>query len=160
MFAESNRGVDCKVSIDGKKLAYGFGSKLGDEDLDGHEEIPTLAERKETFTKEKEMIANLSKTLTELSVTREQISSLDDTTRNSLKKDLSIISILSSIVQELREMVSKKKKSLDTIMQKVDEDWKSSCLAGSISYLHTKIHLRVYVQFWNALMSLDSFCHV
>ena len=139
MFAESNRGVDCKVSIDGKKLAYGFGSKLGDEDLDGHEEIPTLAERKETFTKEKEMIANLSKTLTELSVTREQISSLDDTTRNSLKKDLSIISILSSIVQELREMVSKKKKSLDAIMQKVDEDWKSSCLAGSISYLHTKI---------------------
>ena len=107
------------------------------------------------------MIANLSKTLTELSVTREQISSLDDTTRNSLKKDLlSIISILSSIVQELREMVSKKKKSLDAIMQKVDEDWKSSCLAGSISYLHTKIHLRVYVQFCNALMSLDSFCHV
>ena len=104
------------------------------------------------------MIANLSKTLTELSVTREQISSLDDTTRNSLKKDL--LSIISSIVQELREMVSKKKKSLDAIMQKVDEDWKSSCLAGSISYLHTKIHLRVYVQFWNALMSLDSFCHV
>ena len=140
MFAQTNSGVDCKVSIDGKKLSYGFGSQLGDEDLNGHEQPPTLEERRAKFDKEKELVANLSKLLTELSITCEEVSSLEGVTCNSLKKDLhAIISMLSSTVQDLRAMVANKKKTLNALLQKVGENWKTSCLAGSISYLQTKI---------------------
>ena len=42
MFAEVHRGKDIKLALDGKKLAFGIGDKLGEEDLCGHEQPPTL----------------------------------------------------------------------------------------------------------------------
>ena len=36
-----------KISFDGKNIAQGFGRKLGEVDLYGHEMAPTLTEKKE-----------------------------------------------------------------------------------------------------------------
>ena len=49
IFSTVHKGKDCKLSIDGKKLAYIFGKKYGEEDLGGHEASPTLKERLETL---------------------------------------------------------------------------------------------------------------
>ena len=38
-----------KISIDGKKISGGFGKSLGDVDLVGHEEKPTLQEEKTIY---------------------------------------------------------------------------------------------------------------
>lgn len=58
-FATAKPASDCKLSIDGKKIAYGFGKHLGDEDLCGHEDSPTLKERKDIFEAEMKVIASL-----------------------------------------------------------------------------------------------------
>lgn len=42
LYGEFHKGEDGQLKLDGKKIAYGFGKNLGDEDLDGHEEPPTL----------------------------------------------------------------------------------------------------------------------
>ena len=44
-FAQSYTKPEVKLAFDGKKIANGFGNKLGEEDLGGHEEKHTLRER-------------------------------------------------------------------------------------------------------------------
>ena len=42
LFADMHRSKDIKLALDGKKLAYGIGQKLGEEYLCGYEACPTL----------------------------------------------------------------------------------------------------------------------
>ena len=42
LFADMHQFKDIKLAFDGKKLSYGIGKKLGEEDLCGHEASPTL----------------------------------------------------------------------------------------------------------------------
>jgi hypothetical protein len=51
-FCKLNEGKFGKMSIDGKKIRTGFGKRLGDENLAGHEIKPTLEERKERYSRE------------------------------------------------------------------------------------------------------------
>ena len=46
LFGEINKNKDIKLAIDGKKLAPGIGHHVGEEDLCGHEETPTLGKYK------------------------------------------------------------------------------------------------------------------
>lgn len=44
-FAKTHQSKDVKLSIDGRRLAIGFG-RVGDEDMIGHDASPTLNEKK------------------------------------------------------------------------------------------------------------------
>ena len=79
-FADSKpNGTDCKISLDGKKLAYGFGQNLGDEDLGGFEQSPTSKERKEWLQTELESTENIMELLNRLSLDR-NIAEIEDCT--------------------------------------------------------------------------------
>lgn len=67
-FGKAKPGIYCKVSIDGKKLAYGFGKHLGDENLCGHEDAPTLKDRQERFEHELTVIRELSLKLAQMTL--------------------------------------------------------------------------------------------
>lgn len=64
-FANAYGEVDCKISLNGKKIAYGFGKKIGDENICGHEEPPTLPERQKKYENEQGLIAAIEKELIE-----------------------------------------------------------------------------------------------
>ena len=110
--AKSHPGNDCKIAIDGKKIAYGFGKLLGDEDLCGHEDAPTLTERKQRLENEQQEVSGIGKLVGEQMLATQDISELDDTHSAAIKsKLLTTITILSNHVKELRIEVTKKKKS-------------------------------------------------
>ena len=129
-FATQHKGDDVKLSIDGKRIATGFG-KMGEEDLGGFESKPTLQERQ----------ARLASEIKNLDECREVISENQnrgdiDTIRGAF---CIAISHLSVRIKELRELEVKKKSLLGNLMKKVEGDWTISKLAPAISYLHTKI---------------------
>ena len=55
-----------KISIDGKKISGGFGKSLGDVDLVGHEEKPTLQERKDNLQRELNTVLSCNLSISEL----------------------------------------------------------------------------------------------
>jgi hypothetical protein len=138
-FASSHPGEDCKLSIDGKKLSYGYGKHLGDEDLDGHEEAPTLAERQNTFREEASVFGQIEDMLSGNDF-QTSITSINRNKSETLKQNiLTAITIVSKSIRDLRTFVVKKKRALQLLLQKVEGDWKSSVFAGSISFLQTKL---------------------
>ena len=52
-----------KICLDGKKLTIGFGNKLGEVDLYGHETTPTLTERTIILHEEEQMVKNAQELL-------------------------------------------------------------------------------------------------
>ena len=139
-FANAYPGVDCKISIDGKKIAYGFGKRLGDEDLCGHEDVPTLHDRQLQYDTEKELMTSLEKTCLAFSLDEKGFDTIPADDLSELTTKLKqMIHMLSSNVRELRVVVSKKKKALHLLQQRVEGDWKLSSLASSISFLKTRI---------------------
>lgn len=75
-FANAYGEVDCKISLDGKKIAYGFGNKIGDENICGHEEPPTLPERQKKYENEQGLIAAIEKELIEFLTSDSDLQSL------------------------------------------------------------------------------------
>ena len=59
IFSQENSGRDVTLSVDGKKIATGFGRKLAEEDLNGYEESPTLNDRKLRHEAEKKNLHNV-----------------------------------------------------------------------------------------------------
>ena len=94
-FAKAHAGKDCKLSMDGKKLAYGFGKKLGEEDLGGYEEGPTLAERRGEL--EEHMLATDQAIETIKEVKSAGLESLTTDLKMEVREKLkSVISVLSN----------------------------------------------------------------
>ena len=56
VFAESNSNISCKICIDGNKISSGFGKKLGDVNLFGYEENPTLETSQKKLTEKLDLI--------------------------------------------------------------------------------------------------------
>ena len=138
-FVESKgKDVECKISIDGKKLAYGFGRHLGDEDLGGFESSPTLNDRKIRSASElettKELIDKLHK------MDKCDFSQIDHECQVRLVNDLKeMIHILSSRIRDLRVSVQKKTNYLNHLMPKVAGPWSECKFAPAISYIKTQI---------------------
>ena len=139
-FSAQHEGEDVKLSLDGKRIAIGFG-ELGEEDLGGLEAKPTLIERQERHGKEMQDITTAQQIFTKHSEAgRESIKNVNGCDKDILKSGLlTSITHLSHRVQELRELVVKKKIALLNLKKRVDGDWTQSKLAPAISFLHTKI---------------------
>ena len=131
-FADThNKSEMVKLSIDGKKLAYGVGN-LGEEDLAGHERSPILEERRARLSTEIDSIQAIYDSI-DLDLVRIDEQSLD-------KKDiLCVISKLSTRIRELNVASTIKKRALNTVRAKAGDDWKTSQLAASISFLQSKL---------------------
>ena len=138
-FATSKRkGTSCKISIDGKKLAYGFGKKLGDEDIGGFEPKPTLKDRTERLDNELSSIKSVVDSLNTLNDS--DLSQLDSAVKSTLATNIkAVINTLSVRCRELREVVSKKKTYVQNLINKANELWQTSKLATAISYIKTQI---------------------
>lgn len=61
-FAKTHQSKDVKLSIDGKRLANGFG-RVGDEDMMGHEASPTLNEKKQRLKDELNLVQSVISSL-------------------------------------------------------------------------------------------------
>ena len=94
-----------ELCLDGKRLTVGFGSKLGDEDLYGHEAKPTLAEKKSRLIIELQVITCTKGLLEQTEHTgKESIQDMACVDRTMLHQKLvSIIQILSTHLKELRQ---------------------------------------------------------
>ena len=137
-FADNNTGKDVKISIDGKKIAFGLGNS-GDENLGGFENSPTLQQRKDRVDTETNNLT-VASSYVENNVNKGAVSVNDVRDNNTLKKGLLLaISHLSARVQELRELTVRRKRHIENLMKAVEGDWKQSKLAHAISYWQTKL---------------------
>ena len=134
-YAEAYKDSDVKLSIDGKKLAYGLGNS-GEENLCGFESAPTLSDRQARHTEELQTLGSCG-----ISNIRENTDT--DTVDRGTAKAALLISIkhLSLRVQELRQLIVKRKLTVSKLLERVEGDWKTSSYAPSISYWQTKIYL-------------------
>lgn len=152
-FAENNKFKDVKISIDGKKLALGIGN-MGDENLCGHENAPTLQERKQRLATEIGNINSVTTSIeTEIASGKKNVSDIER--NSSVQKGLLLtISHISKRVKELRELTVKRKLHLENLIKNVEGDWRQSKFANAISYWQTKLlHARTCIS--DSLETID-----
>ena len=124
----------------GKKIAYGFGKQLGDEDLCGHEDPPTLQDCQKRIKAEENLLEEMCNRIAELAIEDKELDDMVEEDLNKLKeKMMEAVDILSERVKELKTVIMKKKYALSLVMKKVEGEWKKSPNAAHISFLQTKI---------------------
>ena len=137
-FSDVHRGQDCKLSLDGKKIAYGFGQNLGEEDLSGHEARPTLQERKNRLNEELNILDAAQARVSECD--QEDLGDIPVTIKQELVCTIKdIMQMLSVRISELRLQCVKKKRAVQNLMGKINGPWRESSLAQAISYLQTQV---------------------
>ena len=129
-----------KLSIDGKKIASGFGKDLGDVDLFGHEPSPTLQERKTRHEKEKNDVHATSSIADEYEDNK-RVESLDIEKRQQLLLRIKgIIEIFARRTKELRQLELKKTQLLDNLIKNCGTNWQQHKLNFAISGIKTSIY--------------------
>ena len=131
-----------KICIDGKKIAPGFGSKLGEVDLYGHESSPTLKQKQDRLAEEIDAIDDIDTLLCQAELLEKEF--LEDLTqedkRNLSTKAIDVIRLLSLRIRDLRESQCKKRMALDKLMAEAGEFWMKSKYCYSISSIKTLLH--------------------
>jgi hypothetical protein len=151
-FSAINKGKDVKLSIDGKKLAIGLG-KMGDEDLCGHEQEPTLLERKEKHESDINTVRSAKSLIELLNLDKSSCTNPDIVlTKKAL---LITISNLSNRIKELREQIVKRETSVRNLTKQIEGDWRSCKVAPAISFNKTKI-LQCHSCIRDLLHSIDN----
>ena len=157
-FAQSNIGKDVKLSMDGKKITIGFGKHLGEEDLGGFEEAPTLSDRKQRLEHELDLVRNIMEKLVEMSIDGERYASSDYEKSELRQNILETIEILSTRIKEQRQLVTKKHLAIRAMVKKV-ANWKHSDMASAINYIQTRIiQLRSCIE--KMLLCIDELMHI
>ena len=155
-FAAINTGNDCKVSFDGKKIAYGFGRHLGEEDLSGFEEAPTLKDRQCRLQLELEKISVLQDDVSEMM--SNSLNDMDEDGRIPLSDSLKgVITILSKRLSELRYLSIKKKRAVQNIIAKINIPWRESSVAQVVSFLQTQV-IQCDASIHKLLQCIDDLC--
>ena len=150
-FASAKQGKDVKISVDGKKIAYGFGKSLGEEDLGGFEEAPTLPERKAKHEDEMKLVDEVQNRIKEVSIQNLPAS----VNREQLKSDLkNVIKTMSEGIKSLRFLAVKKKRYVEQLLKRVNGPWRQSKLANAISFIQTQI-IKIELCVTNLLECID-----
>ena len=120
VFAEHHSGCDIKLSIDGKKLASGFGT-LGEEDLGGFEQAPTLIQRRARLKDELDTLDSITDSLSGL-VHDDSLSDIPVTISDELKEAFyATLNNMSQRIRELKEMIAHRKAFVTQLLSKVCE---------------------------------------
>jgi hypothetical protein len=121
---------------------------MGDEDVSGFESSPTLSERKTRISKEIKQIDNI-KNFVEIKPTTSQLS-LNE--KNSMKIALLLsIANLSQRINELRQLVVKRKIHLENLLNLVEGDWKKSKMANALVTGKLSLYIQMIIEY-------DEFC--
>ena len=134
-FAKSRGKIDVKLSFDGKKLATGYGNKLGEEDIGGFEEPPTLQERKLRLEKEQQIFLLLKEHFPQ-SANSNNVVHFSNEDKELIIKGMTVLSVR---IKELRILIVKKEAAVNNLMKKVEGDWRKSNMNYAISYMKTRI---------------------
>ena len=131
-----------KICIDGKKIAPGFGNKLGEADLYGHETSPTPKEKRECLDAEMNIIYDTNQILCQADlIEKEFLPDLSENDRHRFsKKSIELIHVLSVRIRDLRECQCKKQMILDKLMADAGKFWMKSKYSYSISGVKTHLH--------------------
>ena len=136
--AKGDGSVQCKISIDGKKLAYGFGKKLGDENMGGHEDTPTLKERISRHENELASTQVLINNL--LQMGDSNLETINHESKNELIVSLKEqIAFLSNRIKELRKLIRQKDTYVQNMIAKIVGPWQDSKLAPALSFMKTQV---------------------
>ncbi len=141
-FSSEKLNKSYKVCIDGKKISSGFGRTLGDVDLFGHEESPSLTERKVRNREELSIIQQAEAILEALQM--RDIETVECIPQSKITPLLFVFktttTLFSKRVQELRLLKIKKLAALEHFKRSVGEKWRESKLAYAISSIKTNLH--------------------
>ena len=111
LMKSTNSDVSYKICIDGKKISSGFGKELGDVDLFGFEEKPTLEERQSQLKMDLDSVHNIDSMLGKLEDKGHTI--IDSTDAQALLPWLEKNrEIACARLKELRQMAQKKNQVL------------------------------------------------
>ena len=158
LFAKTQSNPDVKLAFDGKKIAMGFGKSLGEEDLGGYEEKPTLEEREQRLKREISLFDDVLNIVCTLSLKHQTIADTPEAEQFKLKTNcLNMVKILSDWVREQRVLLVKKRLAVGNLLKRIEGPWLKSPLANAISFIQTKIiHLKSSIQ--NCLECIDNLC--
>ena len=131
-----------KLCIDGKKISAGFGKKLGEVDLFGHESAPTLLDKQNRLNAEEMMIADTLTAIDHaLELEKENIYDLNMDARADLHRHaVDIISVITYRIKELRFSKVQKNHALDKLIKMAGEQWQKSTYSYAISKVKTQLH--------------------
>ena len=131
-----------KVCVDGKKINAGVrGQALGDINLWGFEDPPTLGDRTERLNQELTVVESLKKEIELLELKSEECFSDIEGTRRKRLLDMmhQCIHILSERIQDLRVGRVGQGIALEKLMGQVTGDWRMSKYGFAISGIRTKM---------------------
>ena len=131
--ASSNPENVWKLGIDGKKINRGKGNKMGDVDCWGHENSPTLQERRERLHGEKMEISNVQDHIRYLEEAGENII----TTMHTGIDFKSVVHILSRHIQDLQNQELSIRRTLQRVKDLAGQEWRKSRYYLLISSLST-----------------------
>lgn len=131
-----------KMCVDGKKLNAGVqGQKLGDINLWGFEDNPTLQERQLKLDIDLSVVSKIKDILDseELKDTN-NLMEVSETSKDLATEIKNSLSVLSTRIHDLRKVKVGKKIALEKLWSQVTGDWRSSKFAFAISSLKTRIY--------------------
>ena len=99
LFQPACQNIGCK------QIASGFGNKLGDVDLFGHEPSPTLEERRMRLASEKQFLDDIDDFLKGIKLYKDNVNPLNtDQSCNIYSKLVKSISFFRECLRQLREL--------------------------------------------------------
>ena len=142
LIAKMKGNQSFKLCVDGKKISSGFGQILGDVDLFGFEDDPSLKEREVRLDEELSNVRDIENILEKISLRDVvQINAIQEDQQLSLRKHLlSILKTASKRLQELRLIHVKKRQALEHLMTSAGPNWKESKLSFAVSSVRTNLY--------------------
>ena len=130
-----------KICFDGKKISQGFGKKLGEVDLFGHEPKPTLVEKQTRLAGEKYAVRIANDIVSRIEKNGHSILSdaCEDDRKMLSDNAKKLIKIISIRIQELKLTILKKQYALETLLKDAGEQWVNSKYSYAISGIKTSI---------------------
>ncbi|KAJ8301229.1 hypothetical protein KUTeg_020216 [Tegillarca granosa] len=148
-----------KLCFDGKKINSSTSSNLGDVDLFGFEQEPTLSQRKHRLQNEAIICQKASRTFEGLAPDQDINFLLPSVSVNIVSKMVSIIKLLGYRLKDLRTLKASKSATLAKFKEIAGTNWeKKSKLCMVISAISTQIYdIDVLIQFcsWSAIAILN-----
>lgn len=136
LIALKSFGKSYKLCVDGKKISRGRGKLMGDIDCWGYEKKPSLAMKKERFSREDSLIKEMNDFVQ--SLISHDLKSLLDSEKINLSANLkSLIAIISERIKDLRTSKLSLERSITKFKAMAGEDWRKSRFQIVISLLIT-----------------------
>ena len=145
-----------KIAVDGKKINACKDQKLGKIHLWGHEKKPTATERASKLQKEHALVDTITEFIERYE--KKRIKEIGSPFQGLTKQVRELISTLSNIVKDFREVRVITNRRLLGLLKQAGEPWHKSRLALAISGIKTQV-LHMDNNIDSNLQLIDKLCH-